>query len=309
MAPVLVHLDTDLGGDPDDVCALAFLLGRPEVELAAVTTTIDPGGARAACVLHCLDLVGRSDVPVVAGAGATLTDVRAIELYRECWPDDLSTEPARPGAALDALEASIDHRAAVIAIGPYTNLAQLEVARPGSLARASITVMGGWVDPPAEGLPRWGPEDDWNVQADRHAAAIVAEAAARLMLATLPATMRAHLRGRDLERLRASGPLGRLIAAQSERHARDHRRAEIEGGYPAVPDDFLNFHYDPVACAVALGWGGVTVEEMPLSTGWEAETFRWRRDPAGRPTRVLVDVDAERFSETWLTSVEAAQAR
>jgi hypothetical protein len=27
---VLVHLDTDIGGDPDDVCALAMLLGWPD---------------------------------------------------------------------------------------------------------------------------------------------------------------------------------------------------------------------------------------------------------------------------------------
>ncbi len=29
MAGRLVHLDTDLGGDPDDVAALALLLGWP----------------------------------------------------------------------------------------------------------------------------------------------------------------------------------------------------------------------------------------------------------------------------------------
>ena len=40
-----IHLDTDLGGDPDDACALAMLLGWPDVELVGITTTADPGVA------------------------------------------------------------------------------------------------------------------------------------------------------------------------------------------------------------------------------------------------------------------------
>lgn len=39
---VRVHLDTDLGGDPDDACALAMLLGWPNVEIVGITTTNRP---------------------------------------------------------------------------------------------------------------------------------------------------------------------------------------------------------------------------------------------------------------------------
>jgi inosine-uridine nucleoside N-ribohydrolase len=38
---MLIHLDTDLGGDTDDACALAMLLGWPGVELAGVTTVAE----------------------------------------------------------------------------------------------------------------------------------------------------------------------------------------------------------------------------------------------------------------------------
>src|SRR5436189_172857 len=107
-----VHLDTDFGGDPDDACALAMLLGWPDVELVGITTTTDRGGRR-----------------------------------------------------------------------------------------------------------RWEPDTDWNVQWDTRATEIVAGAAADLMLATLPAPRQAHLRAADLPRLRASGPLGELLADQSEAHA------------------------------------------------------------------------------------------
>jgi inosine-uridine nucleoside N-ribohydrolase len=42
---MLVHLDTDLGGDTDDACALALLLGQSTAELAGVTTVADRAGA------------------------------------------------------------------------------------------------------------------------------------------------------------------------------------------------------------------------------------------------------------------------
>ena len=55
-----IHLDTDLGGDPDDACALSMLLAWPEIELVGVTTNLDVGGERAGCVRRILELAGRS---------------------------------------------------------------------------------------------------------------------------------------------------------------------------------------------------------------------------------------------------------
>lgn len=49
-----LHLDTDLGSDTDDACALPMLLGWPGVEITGITTTIDPGGRRAGYVACCL---------------------------------------------------------------------------------------------------------------------------------------------------------------------------------------------------------------------------------------------------------------
>lgn len=74
---------------------------------------------------------------------------------------------------MDALERSIEHGATVVTIGPLTNLATLEAVRPAMLAGAAVVAMAGWVDPPAAGLPGWGPEKDWNVQWDTRAAATV----------------------------------------------------------------------------------------------------------------------------------------
>lgn len=234
-----VHLDTDLGGDPDDACALALLLGWPDVEIVGITTTIDPDGRRAACMAHCLKLAGRDDIPVAAGA--------------------------------------------------------------------EVSVMGGWTQPPAEGLPAWGPERDWNVQWDTRAAELVATTATQLTLVTLPATLKSHLRARDLPRLRASGRLGQMLARQGEAHAADREMSELAGAHHALPDDLLNFHHDPVTCAVALGWSGAVVEEMRLEPALDGEVLRWGSDQEGQLRRVVVGLDGEGFTDTWLSAVEAAQ--
>ena len=42
-----LHLDIDLGGEIDDVCALAMLLKWPDLEITGITTVSDDQGRRA----------------------------------------------------------------------------------------------------------------------------------------------------------------------------------------------------------------------------------------------------------------------
>jgi purine nucleosidase len=94
---VRIHLDTDLGGDTDDACALAMLLGWPGVELIGITTTADPGGRRASDVAHCLQLAGRDDVSVAAGAEVSLTTLRSatsITGDERYWPTSIPPRPS-----------------------------------------------------------------------------------------------------------------------------------------------------------------------------------------------------------------------
>src|SRR5690349_6998104 len=62
-----IHVDTDIGTNPDDACALAMLLGLADVEVVGVTTSRDPDGQRVRAARQVLALAGRPDLPVRPG--------------------------------------------------------------------------------------------------------------------------------------------------------------------------------------------------------------------------------------------------
>ncbi|MFL5796824.1 MAG: nucleoside hydrolase [Actinomycetota bacterium] len=302
-----MHLDTDLGSDTDDLCALAMLLGWPGIDLAAVTTNTDPGGRRAGDVEYALRLAGREDVPVAAGAEGTLGHQMVPFAFPDYWPEPVPPRPAPPGAATDLLAASAEAGATIVAIGPYTNLAMVEAARPGLLRSAGVVVMGGHVTTPRPGLPPWGAHDDFNVQQDPVAARVVFERCDPLVV-PLAVTLEVTLRSIHLPRLRAAGPLGALLADQAEAHARDNSRPELGRTFEGLPDDLLNFQYDPLACAVAAGWDGIAIEEIPTLLERRGDRLWMVRRRGAAPLRVVTAVDAPRFEEAWLEAVIRASS-
>lgn len=302
-----VHLDTDLGSDTDDLCALAMLLGWDGVDVVGVTTSTDPGGVRAGMVEHALALARRDDVPVRAGAAGSLAGLFVPLEFPDYWPDAVSPRPARAGAALELLEANVEAGAVVVAVGPYTNVAMLEAARPGLLSSCELVVMGGHVTTPRAGLPPWGVDDDVNVQQDRFAAAVVFERCDPVVV-PLAVSLEAWLRAAHLPPLRSAGPLARLVADQAEMHARDNGRTALGRGWPGLPDDLLNFQYDALACAVAAGWTGARAERVPTELELRDGRLRMTRRPGARALRVVVEVDGPRFERDWMHAVTRASS-
>jgi purine nucleosidase len=116
-----IHLDTDIGGDTDDLCALALLLGWPGVELVGVTTCTDSGGMRAGLARYALRLAGREGVPGAAGADGSIGGYRytpALSDLDRYWPEPVVPEPSPPGAALDLLARSVEMGATIVGVGP-----------------------------------------------------------------------------------------------------------------------------------------------------------------------------------------------
>jgi purine nucleosidase len=83
--------------------------------------------------------------------------------------------------------------------------------------------------------------------------------------------------------------------------------AELGRAHAGLPDDLVNFQYDQVACAVAVGWTGAAIQGLRLQPVVEGEVLRFQPDPDGRPMRVVVDIDGAGFTAIWLRTVEAAQ--
>jgi len=302
-----VHIDTDIGGDTDDLCALAMVLAAPDVEVVGITTVADRDGRRAAYVRHALKLAGVDGVPVAGGAFGFLGgEPHEPGLQGQRYWPGLVAEPAGAagpaGDAIDLLHANVEAGATVVAIGPYTNLAVAEIMRPGAFEAATLVVMGGNVLPPAAGLPQWGPATDYNVQADRVAARIVFERL-RPLIVPIEATVKTWLCRSDLARLRGGGALARLMADQAELYAADTGMAEQVAAMPGLPRDLLNYQHDPFACAVALGWECFSAREFRLGVTEREGQLALVEDSKGRDLRVVTDVNSAVFSALWLDAV------
>jgi len=61
-----LHLDTDLGGDIDDLCAIAMLLKWENLEISGITTVAEDNGKRAGYTKDTFQLEDRSDIAVAA---------------------------------------------------------------------------------------------------------------------------------------------------------------------------------------------------------------------------------------------------
>jgi inosine-uridine nucleoside N-ribohydrolase len=305
-----LHIDTDIGGNIDDLCALALVLAWPGVELTGITTVAEHQGKRAGYVKYALELAGREDVDVAAGADVALNCYRDLpRLLSEpaYWPGPIPPYPTPLADALTLLQRSIEQDATIAAIGPCTNLALLERRSPGILRTARIFMMGGFVTPPRAGFPQFDHQRDSNLQNDVQSAYDVLRAA-HPTLVPISMTVETWLRRAHLPALRAGGPFAQLLARQADAYAADKNYDERYGSTcAALPADIVSFQHDPLTCALALGWNhGVVVQDLSLrldiEDGWLHQTL----DDAGSLTKVVTRVDGPSFSDFWVTAVTQA---
>jgi pyrimidine-specific ribonucleoside hydrolase len=203
-------LDCDPGHD--DALALVVGLARPELRLLAVTTVAGNAGLRETTrnALRVLTLLGRTDIPVAAGAAGPL--VRSLHVADDVHGAsglegaDLP-EPAsavRPEGAIELLRATLEaapEPVSIAAVGPLTNIALLIRTHPELVDRiANIRVMGGAI---TEGNTTASAE--FNIWQDPEAARVVFECGRPITLMTLDTTHQALFTTADVDRLEALG--------------------------------------------------------------------------------------------------------
>lgn len=302
-----IHLDTDLGGDTDDLCALAMILKWPNVEITGITTNTELGGKRAGYTKYALKVAGRGGITVKAGADVSRGFYRGkpgLPNEKDYWPEPILPSPNPIEEALELLKSSIERDSIIVGIGAFTNFFLLDQKYPGILKKARLYIMGGYIYPVREGCPQWGNEMDWNIQVDVNSAKYVLENSNPTLI-PLTVTVETAIRRAYLPTLRQSGKLGEIMAMQAEAINQEYNNeAKFGETCKGLPSDILNFQHDALACAIALGWNDeVTIEEVPLrfeiKDGWLHEEI----DNNGKQTKVVTRVSGDKFNNFWLDLV------
>jgi inosine-uridine nucleoside N-ribohydrolase len=229
-----IVIDCDPGHD--DAIAILLALASPEVELVGVTTvagnqTLDKTTRNA---LVTLEVGGRGDIPVAAGADAPLSrELRtAAHVHGESGLDgpELAEPRAQPVAehAVDFLAEVIDGGTVLVPTAPLTNLALLLERHPEVRGRIEhIVWMGG-----AIGEGNVTPAAEFNAFVDPEAAAVVFASGIPITMIGLDVTHQALFTRAHAERLREAGRAGRFVAELSDFFQRFHERSYGFEGSP-----------------------------------------------------------------------------
>jgi inosine-uridine nucleoside N-ribohydrolase len=292
--PVL--LDCDPGHD--DAIALLLALASPELDLLGVTTTYGNQTLEktTANALRVLELVGRSDVPVAAGAAHPLARelVVAAHVHGESGLDGPSLPAARTAPVGDdaaaftkaAIEGAREP-VAVVATGPLTNVARY-LAEYGADGIGRIVVMGGSI---AEG--NFTPAAEFNVWCDPEAAAAVLASGVDVTMLGLDVTHQAILGPHVEARLREAGTVGSFVADLNVYFTRYHRETYGWDGAPI---------HDAVAVAYVVRPGLVETRHRNVEVELESELCRgrtvvdlWKRTDRAPNAHVGVRLGADAF--------------
>ncbi|GAA3179521.1 nucleoside hydrolase [Blastococcus jejuensis] len=284
-------IDTDPG--IDDALAILLALASPEVDLRLVTTVhgnveLEQTTENALRVLH---LAGRSDVPVAAGARASLVHPqpeRAGHVHGAAGlggvqlpPSPAELDPRPAVVALAELLMASTEPVTVATIGPMTNLALLLGVYPEAAARIGrLVVMGG-------SAGRGGnvtAAAEFNVWADPEAAQAVLTAGLPTVLVGLDVTLHTVLGEDGIARFAAAGPVGSSAAAILQQYL-DHARTAY-GTSGVVVHDAL-----ALTEAIAPGTLGTVRRDVVVDTTLGAgrgQTLVDRRGVSTAPAAVEV---------------------
>ncbi|WP_280385299.1 nucleoside hydrolase [Nocardia wallacei] len=273
-----VIVDVDLGYSPDSALALALAVCGLPVSL--VVTSDEHGGERARLARHLLNALGRSNIPVVAGAELPGAARR--------WVCDgiAPTSAPTPGSLVDAVRWVLRGRAQVhwVGLGPMSNLATVLAEIPAAVTKMHVTQTGGRPDPTPVAPP------DHRLALDPAAAAAVLRSGVDITFVLPELAQRAHLV--DFPASTLHQQLGR---ANGPRWARTVRQCFTQWYSAGYPHTML---YAPATVAFAAGLGFIRAgTQQPLDIDG---TGRLRPDRRGAGKARLADTGRCERIPRWL---------
>ena len=313
-----IIFDTDFGMAPQDDCyALILALHSPELEILGVTTvagnfSLEQGTADA---LRLLEIAGRVDIPVYAGANMPLVHEKsefATQQHGSWWSDAPAKAPyggfaEKQAEALGAAQFIVDTVEAhpgeitIMAIGPLTNVAMALRQSPGLAEKIKqIYIMGGAVATLPDGGGNTTPNAEFNFWVDPEAAKVVLRSGAPIVLSPLNVSRKSNMSREWYERLVAvETPLTRMIR-------------DLEGPYYEQDPDRVVLMYDQVTVGSLVDPSLVTTTELivdvdvnhGISYGTSVGGFwPWPGAEGARKMPVQHELDWERFIAMFIERV------
>jgi inosine-uridine nucleoside N-ribohydrolase len=301
-----IIIDTDLSHD--DCIAILYLLQNPKVDVLGITVAngiahVEPGLEN---VYRLLSLADRTDIPVAAGAPSPLAgDNTYPEHLRHII--DFGLRPALPKTqmlksehtASDLIQRLSDESptpAALIALGPLTNIAQVLQKNPDQAARFSTIFVSGGIIGEYDDVIDTSNRDllsDWNLLLDPQAADLVLNSGIPIKIIPLDIT-------------NPYGPnsilVNRNLASQIETNARG-RESQImarimRGWLFAFPGVSAVPLWDTVVATI--------VTEPTICTEWHDLSIRVNLEPGEFEGEIIVDENGQPNARVCLAGDQTA---
>jgi len=283
--PRRVIIDTDPG--TDDALAIFLALKSPELKVEALTPVAGnvPLELTLPNALRLLEIAGRTEIPVAAGAAKPLVRRLVTASYAHgenglggvVFPDPRikpvsETAPELIRRIVRAAPSSIN----IVALGPLTNLALAFRADPQLPALIpNLTLMGGSLSG-----GNVSPAAEFNIYVDPEAAAIVFRSGVPITMVGLDVTRKATVREEDIQALeKGANPVSRAAGQIVRASMTRMRKANSPAIGPAM--------HDSLAVATFIDPSLVTLQDyfVDVETAGEftaGETVGYRRAPIRR---------------------------
>lgn len=248
-SPSRVIIDTDPG--VDDALALLLAMRSPELKIEAITPVAGnvPLELTLPNALRLVEIAGRTDIPVAAGARAPLMRRLVTATYAHgenglggaVFPDPTTKPVAEPASEyIRKIVRQYPHEVTLITLGPLTNIATALNSDPelAGMVRG-LTMMGGSLSG-----GNITPAAEFNMYVDPEAARIVFQSGIPITMVGLDVTRKTSLTDDHVRVLEAAQNPVSQAAAKIGRNAINHNR---ERGFLVGP----NMH-DSLAVAAFL---------------------------------------------------------